>query len=378
MNPRPLVAAAIGWSVWGGLLVAILLFTEDRKSALLRSNPGSTEAMTTRGTSRLYRALQEIGAPVGRIREGGVLPRDTTLVIVDPPTSRASGHQPGSVDRASIESGNLNVVVVGTREQILLVCPFMGEGGVPPTYATINGEVAGSLPWDPAKIGDRTDVRAFNDTPAGDVVLARASGGAPIAALRRFGAGHVVYCADARLFENGSIGLHDNARFVLALCAGRSSVTFDDRWVTMARAEVGDFTTMSLVYGTPVGRGVIALLLTGALAVFLGGIQLGGPTRRDDGRPPVVAYVDALAEAMIASRKGGEALRQFQDAFRRAALKRLGLPPDTTAKTLSGVLATVTGGNAKDIRKLLEDRVPDTRVADTVRRLDELSRRTGT
>lgn len=378
MTARPGWQATIGWAVWASLLFTLLFLTEDRDSALLRTGSGSTSATTARGLSRLYDALLEVGVPAGRVRKHDELSQDTTLVIIDPPPMKAGVTAP-AFDEHLVRAGLLDVVVAGTRRQILAACPMLAdEEGVPDVRITGGARVTADLPWTPKSIATPHGVRAFDGRPSNDEVLAVGNDGSPVALLRRFGRGHVIYCAEPGLFENEYITLADNARFALALCATRASVTFDDRWVITAQAQAGDFSTMSLVYGTTVGRALTALVLTLALGLHLRAIRVGGPTDVSIERPPVTAYVDALAEAMLAARKGGLALRSFQDAFRRSAARRLGLPPDVTAETLAGVLSNITGEDAEKIRALLEESAPDAEVASKVRELDALGRRTGT
>lgn len=374
-TPRPLLLTTIGFLVWGVLVLITVLLTEDRTTWLLRQGPGSTASAGPRGLSRLYRALRQVEVPVQRVRDRGFITSDTTLVVVDPPEA-ATRDLAHDIDQA-LRYDELTLVVAGTRRQILQVCPALGAGGVPDQMSADHATVTSPLAYSGQRLATLHGVIAFDSVPPGDVVIAEAPGSRPVILMRTIGNGRVIYCSEPGLFSNLGIDLSDNARVVLSLCCGRRSVTFDDRWVMRGANEAGDADMMSILYGTEIGRGVVTLVLTAGLILFLRGITPGGPREAEKSKLRPTSYVDALAEATLAARKGGFALGHFQDTFRRTAARRLGLPPDATPETLAAPLAARSGDDARKIVRLLRHRPPDRAVAEAVRELDGLRRRTG-
>ncbi|MAG56956.1 MAG: hypothetical protein CMJ83_11735 [Planctomycetes bacterium] len=368
-SDAPFTLTVVGVVVWL-LLVGYLLFaTEDHATLLLRQGAGTTASRNPAGVRDLYRALQSLDLPVGRVRDDAAVENDTTLVIIDPPPA-SDDWIPGELSER-VRRDELTLLVAGDQEQLQRVCPFIAND-IPRVEPAPPARVLERLAYDARTVAADASTRAFSVTPPGLVALV-SSDDRPVVLLAEHGRGRVILVSDPRLFGNAWIGQEDNARLVLALCSGRSSVTFDDRWASHAVADQGAIEMMTLLYGTPGGRATVTLVLGLLLCLYLHGIGVGPRASLPTAGQRPVAYVDALTEALLAAGKGKEALRHFQQELRRRVAPRIGLEPDVDPRTLARAMAArSTEADEDEIYRLLTDRLPAQAIAARVRELDRL------
>jgi hypothetical protein len=364
---------------WAGVLVWVLLLlllfsTEDRSERLLRRGAGSTASSVPRGTQRLYAALRAVEAPVGRIRRGDVLPRDAAVLLVDPSAGVRLEQGPF---RKSLLEGDLDLIVAGDRDQILAAVPWLDASAVPGTVDAFLGHPVAALPYSIALIGCDGTVVAFSHRPRGWTTLVETPATHPVVMTRVEGRGRITLVSDPRLFENGWVDQRDNARLALALAGARRSVIFDDRFAEAGALDPGTLGSNALLYGTPVGRSISATVLSLGLVLFLRGIRPGGIVRAARARP-LAEFVHALADLLLASKRGGDVVAHFQRELRKGAARRFGLDPVGDPDALVDALAARAGRPREDILDLLTERPSRSRVAERVRALDDLRRMTGT
>ncbi len=270
---------------------AIVLAVIDRLTPEPKGPPSSSYATTPRGLAAYASVLERSGHPVRRLRTAIAerAPRaGETLVVLDPDVmepeeARAIGDW--------VRSGG-NLVAGGAGE-----APWLDEVlSDPPEWENSDARQRRTL----VPVGLTTGVDAVLTTGGGW----RELGGAlpvigptdgPLLVTTRSGEGTVALLADATPLTNAALAEADGAALGVALAGG------DGRTVAF----------LETVHGYGVSRGIgglptrvkwalLGLALTALVAVWAVGRRFGPPEDPDsDPPPPRVAYVDALAAALV-------------------------------------------------------------------------------
>jgi hypothetical protein len=270
---------------------AVVLAIVGRLTPEPKGPRSSSYATSPQGLAAYASVLQRNGHPVRRLRTrvaDEAPPADQTLVVLDPDVlepeeARAIGDW--------VRSGG-NLVAGGTGATAWLE----GVLGGSPTWENGGGRVRRTL----VPVGATTGVKAvvsdgggWHDLGSVLPVIGPADG--PLLVTARVGEGSVALLADTTPLTNARLDQADGAALGLALAGGRGrSVAFLDP-----------------VHGYGVSRGfgglparvkwtLLGLALTALLAVWAAGRRFGEPEDPDtEPPPPRVAYVDALAAALV-------------------------------------------------------------------------------
>ena len=193
---------------------------------------------------------------------------------------------------------------------------------------------------------------SWSDPGASLPVLA--AGDATLATVTAAGRGRVVAVADPSVWHNRLLDEADNAAFGLAAVGERG------RPVEFAEAHHG--------YGRSRGLGVVpwrwrwaagVALLGAAIAMWSRGRRFGPPEDAErELPPPRRAYVDAVAASLVRTRRPAESLAPLQDAARRRAAARAGLPADAGPDDLRRAAAGL-GLDPEDADALLRPAATD-------------------
>ena len=388
MRPREnLTASGAGIGLFVLLSLIVLLITDDAESVAAEARPGSSSSMAPRGLRRLRVALAQAGHPVDRITDETPVVDPCAILIVEP-AKRPARFMLWDLEML-VEGGHATLIVAGSAEEILRLPGGLLPRSIPGTV--LEDSVIGiseALPFSPRIAGFvsrherlggiwvRYPVSAFSTTIPGTRTIAQTTEGRPVVVLYQpeGSGGRVILCSEPRIFENQWIDQLENIELACGLLATEARVAFDERWLEDEDV-ISKNAVMSLIYGTGAGRGLVILGLGVMLAIYLRGLQPGGPPLRRMTRRHPTEYVDSMAELTLAAGPPELIVRHFQARFRRRACRSLGLPTDADPAELARRLALRTGEDVERIRATLtllpraDDRVPE-----FVKRLDSWER----
>jgi len=271
--------------------VAVVLAIIDRLSPEPKGPPSSSYATSPQGLAAYASVLQRSGHPVRRLRTriaDEKPPTDQTLVVLDPDVmepeeARAIGEW--------VRAGG-NLVAGGSGD-----APWLDEVlSDPPAWKDDGGRRRRTLVPVGVTTGVDEDVSSGGGWhELGPALPVIGPAGGPLLVTRRAGKGSVALLADATPLTNAALDEADGAALGVALAGGQGR--------TVAFLET--------VHGYGVSRGfgglpssvkwaLIGLALSGLLAVWAAGRRFGPPEDPDtESPPPRVAYVDALAAALV-------------------------------------------------------------------------------
>jgi hypothetical protein len=261
--------------------------------------PSSSYATSNRGLAAYASLLERFGHPVRQVRTrvAEKAPRTgETLVVLDPDV---------------MEPEEARAIGAWVRSGGRLVAGGAGDAGW-------LDEVLDNAPvWDADDVTDRrtlvpvaetTDVKEVRSAygggwhELGGALPVIGPAGAPLLVTARSGDGTVALLADASPLQNAALARDDGAALGLALAGGaKRPVAF-----------------LETVHGYGVARGfgglparvkwaLIGLALTALVAIWTAGRRFGPPEDPDaEAPPPRVAYVDALAAALVRAKPSKE------------------------------------------------------------------------
>jgi hypothetical protein len=260
----------------------------------------SSYATSPAGLAAYASLLQRFGHPVRQVRTrvAEKAPRtDETLVVLDPDVmepeeARAIGDWVRSGGRLVAGGAGGDA---GWLDEVLDKAPVWEPDGVTRRRTLVPvAETTGV-----------TEVRALDGGgwhELGGALPAIGPAGAPLLVTARSGDGTVALLADASPLRNAALGRDDGAALGLALAGGaKRPVAF-----------------LETVHGYGVARGfaglparvqwaLIGLALTALVAIWAAGRRFGPPEDPDtEAPPPRVAYVDALAAALVRAKPDRE------------------------------------------------------------------------
>ena len=165
---------------------------------------------------------------------------------------------------------------------------------------------------------------------AGSALPVLGDADAPLAVVVRSGRGRALLLADASPLQNRGLGAADNAAFGLA-AAGPPS-----RPVIFLESVHGYGAATGLAALPAAARWALAGLLLAALAfAWSRARRIGPPEDEEEPLPPPRAdYVDAIAGALVRTRRPGEVARPLREAGRASLARRAGLPGDAADDVL--------------------------------------------
>ena len=282
----------LGLGIAGFVVVFVLvLVVIDRFTPEPKGPPSSSYATTPKGLAAYASVLQRAGHPVRQLRTRiaeKAPPTDQTLVVLDPDV---------------MEPEEAQAIGAWVRSGGRLVAGGAGD-------ASWLDEIVDHPPvWeDSADSGRRTLVPTADTT--GVTEVASNGGGwhrlggalpsigpadAPLLVSTRSGKGEVALLADATPLTNQRLAQADGAALGVALAGG------DGR--TVAFLETVHGYGVSRGFGglpTSVKWALLGLALTALIAIWSAGRRFGPPEDPDtEPPPPRVAYVDALAAALV-------------------------------------------------------------------------------
>ena len=270
---------------------AIVLAIVDRLTPEPNGPLSSSYATTPRGLAAYASVLRRSGHPVRQVRTriaDEAPPADQTLVVLDPDVmepeeARAIG--------AWVRAGG-HLVAGGTGR-----APWLDEVlAHPPRWKRDGARLRRTL----VPMGATTDVDAVVSTggawhaPGRTLpVIGPADG--PLLVTTRSGKGRVTLLADTTPLTNAALDEADGAALGIALAGGKGR--------TVAFLETVHGYGVSRGFGglpTQVKWALLGLALTALAAVWAAGRRFGPPEDPDaEPPPPRVAYVDALAAALV-------------------------------------------------------------------------------
>ncbi|HEY6889817.1 MAG TPA: DUF4350 domain-containing protein [Solirubrobacter sp.] len=273
------------------LLFAVVLLVVDRFTQEPKGPPSSSYATTPQGLAAYASVLQRSGHPVRRLRtriSDDAPPIDQTLVVLDPDV---------------MEPEEARAIGDWVRRGGRLVAGGAGDASwldevldAPPTWEDGGGARRRTL----VPAADTAGVRevasrggGWHDLGGTLPLIGPANG--PLLVTTREGEGEVALLADATPLRNEGLDLADGAALGIALAGNdKQTVAF-----------------LETVHGYGVSRGfgglpaqvkwaLLGLALTALIAVWSAGRRFGPPEDPDsEPPPPRVAYVDALAAALV-------------------------------------------------------------------------------
>jgi len=362
-----------------GLVALVLLFAAvvvvlDRLTPTPRGPESSSFATSPAGLAAYADLLRRAGHPVERRRRdlaGERLPPDRTLVVLDP---RALPPEEARAIGGFVRAGGR--LVAGGTSGTAWLDGALGEG--PEPGAERDGDARALVPVpETAGVATVRGSRLAGWARSGSALPVLGPPEAPLAVLAVRGRGRALLLASAAPLQNQHLRLADNAALGLAAAgpAGRPVVFLET---------VHGYGAATGLATLPAGaRWMLAGLLLAGL-VFAGSHarRLGPPEEEEPSLPPPRAdYVDALAGALVRTKRpadvagplraaarerlahrAGLAAGAGEDALREAA-ERFGLPADEAAallgapRDLEGALAAgraharlVEAGTRREVR----------------------------
>jgi Domain of unknown function (DUF4350) len=270
---------------------AIVLAIVDRLSPEPKGPPSSSYATSPQGLAAYASVLQRSGHPVRRLR--------TRIADEPPPTNQTLI----VLDAGVMEPDEAQAIGEWVRAGGELVAG--GRGGA----AWLDDVLSDAPAWDDGHGRVRRTLVPVAATTGVDEVLATGGGwrelgpalpvigpaDGPLLVTRRAGRGSVALLADATPLTNAALDEADGAALGVALAGGQGR--------TVAFLETVHGYGVSRGFGGLPGRvkwALIGLALTALLAVWAAGRRFGPPEDPDiEPPPPRVAYVDALAAALV-------------------------------------------------------------------------------
>jgi hypothetical protein len=284
------VRLALGIAAFAALFVLVLVVV-DRLTPKPTGPPSSSYATTPRGLAAYASVLQRNGHPVRQVRTriaDKAPPSDQTLIVLDPDVMEPEEAQ---AIGAWVRSGG-RLVAGGAGD-----ASWLDEVlDAPPTWEDGGGRVRRTL-VPVAETAGVTEVVSdgggWHDL--GGALPAIGPAGGPLLVTTRSGRGQIALLADATPLTNQRLADADGAALGVALAGGK------DR--TVAFLETVHGYGVSRGFGGLPGRvkwALLGLALTALVALWSAGRRFGPPEDPDsEPPPPRVAYVDALAAALV-------------------------------------------------------------------------------
>ena len=308
-----------------GLAALVLVFAAavaglERLAPAPQGPESSSFATSPEGLAAYADLLRRAGHPVERRRRelaGERLSPQSTLVVLDP---RAVPPEEARAVGAFVRAGGR--LVAGGRSGTAWLEGALGEA--PEAGEARDGD---SRPLAPVpETGGVTVVgggglAGWERTGAALPVLGPPE--APLAVLAVRGRGRALLLAGAAPLQNRSLGEADNAALALA-AAGPA-----DRPVVFLETVHGYGAATGLAALPADARWMLAgLMLAGLLFAWSHARRLGPPEDDEQPLPPPRAdYVDALAGALVRTKRPAEVVRPLRAGARERLERRAGLPP---------------------------------------------------
>ena len=316
-----LAAGAAALVVAFGVAVVVI----DRLTPEPRGPQSSSYATAPAGLAAYADLLRRAGHRVERRRRplaDGPAVAGGTLVVLDP---RAVAPREADAIGSFVRAGG-RLVAGGAGGAAWLERAL---GPLPEWRAAGAGEARPLAPVpETAGVGAVRSVAGGAWAVAGGALPVLGPPGRPLAVVVRSGRGRALLLADASPLQNRALATADNAAFGLAAAGpGGSRVTFLET--------VHGYGTAGGLAALPArGRWVLLGLLLAALAFAWSRARRIGPPEEDERPlpPPRADYVDALAGALVRTRRPAEVARPLRDAARERLTARAGLGPDASER----------------------------------------------
>ncbi|TLM72998.1 MAG: DUF4350 domain-containing protein [Actinobacteria bacterium] len=319
------LAVVLAIALTAGYALAVYL---SREFYYVEAPPGSTFSAQPEGLRTAYRYLSALGADVRTLQQFETLPATGTLVIAAPEGLAAESTDAEAERLAHWVEGGGRLVLAGLSAGTLADTVAQATGvsrasAKPATLTPVQQTrfVTGvtQVAFDEARLDISADpgwVTTFRD------------GSGALLVSRTFGAGEVVWLADALPLSNAGLARADDGDFAVRLLASVPGPVFFDEYHHGFAKGGGAWDRLGSG-----GRTGVVLLLIAALALVVSRAQRVGPPVEEREVPAArtTAYIDSLAELYRRAGARAHALEALEDGLARALARRWG----TTAAGLS-------------------------------------------